>query len=867
MTSALINLPRTPVLFGKLMLFTAPMFLLIASLALYVVYSERFIIERDKFSARIGNSVGRTASALEQVLATDQHDDRTKAVAAQQMLLLLLGDQSIKCATLSRSASEAPQLVAPAGLGCQFQEVDEWLAVNLASSDWSVLRVGFSKDELTVIRQSQLRYSLIVLLGSLIASLLSSWIAFHWIVGKPLKNLIKDLVLARDAADRASQAKTRFLANMSHEIRTPMNGIIGTAEFLVDSQLDDRQRDSVRTISESANALMTIIEDILDFAQLEGTHLKLKEQEFELGELIYGAVRLVELDAAGKGIDLIVDYADDEQHAFVGDNGRLRQILLNLLNNAVKFTLEGSVALYVNVVPREGWSDLICRVVDTGIGIPNDKLSTIFKPFGQATEEMTRQFGGTGLGLTISAELVALMGGTLTARSVLGKGSEFDVTIPLRHGRKIDPPAAVTALNALTRARDFKALVIVDLGNNLDALSVCLHRWNITCDKLFDPEQAVDQMMCAERQGAGYDLVVLDFDMSKTSSIDLATLIRNEDTIAGTPLVLLSRATIVTHQYHGFKGLFDAVLTKPVQPLALAQQLHLLLDGQAKPKGEPSEEKTVDADPIFASTDFLVVDDNEINRKVLALQLEPTGASVRFACNGSEAVESILERPADVILMDLSMPVMSGFEATSEIRSIESRQNRTPCLIFAISGNVLSEHKAFAQKVGMDGFIAKPTRREDLISTIAPKLQVSVHPCSANISETAPKATSPLETASELVEEALLDEKAVSYLREALDPGEFSDLTAVLIANGDEALADISTFFDDGNMTAVSTAAHKLAGSAASFGCIAIARAMSTLELDIKADEVISKDRVSNISLAWINTKTALFAMLQQVEN
>lgn len=716
-----IKLPKTFVLFGKLVLFTVPVFFALAMAGLYVVYNERLLAARDDMYLRIGNSVGRSASALEQILSDDRIDAATKTVVAQQVLLLLLGDQSVKCATLSWAGDTEPELVAPIGLGCQFRDVDDSLSIDIAASRGATLGVGFSTEELVIVRQSQLRYSLIVLLWSFIASLLSSWVAFRWIVGKPLDSLIGDLVAARDAADHANEAKTRFLTNMSHEIRTPMNGIIGTAELLGDSDLDDHQRDRVRTISSSANALMAIIEDILDFAKMEAARLTLNEEEFLLEDVISGVSALVETTATGKGIDLVIEYQGDEACAFVGDRSRLRQVLLNLLGNAVKFTREGSVTLSAMIVPRDGWSDVTFRVTDTGIGIESDKLEAIFQPFTQASEETTLQFGGTGLGLTISSELVALMNGALAARSTLGAGSEFEFTIPLRHGRDIDVPKAITDISAMALTRTITVLVVDDLEANLRIIGGYLAGWHITCDTVQSPDEVVEKMVQAARRGAAYDAVIIDYAMPKIGGGELAALIRAEPSIAATPLILLCSGTVATRMSRAFNGPLDATIAKPALPRMLAQALHGALGRDAPTAGEKRAELPRDSEAALAGLSMLVVDDNDINREVLGFQLAPTGASVRFACNGLEAVDSVASHPCDIILMDLSMPGMNGFDATKEIRAIEARENRVPSLIFALTGNVLAKHKQAAQDAGMDGFITKPTRRQDLVDAIADK--------------------------------------------------------------------------------------------------------------------------------------------------
>jgi signal transduction histidine kinase len=294
-----------------LVLFTVPIFFVLSSLGLLYIHNEQMTDARDSLSTRIGNSVDRTATSVERLLKSDSFQGQERRTAAQQLLLLLVNDQAITCARLSNPDSpELEALIAPVGLGCDFSPVDSWLRIDIASDTFSLLEAGYQETELAAARSAQWKYSLTVLLGSLMISLLSSWIAFRIIVGRPLNDLIANLVRARDDANTASRAKTRFLANISHEIRTPMNGIIGTAELLSESKLTPQQEASVQTIVNSGNSLIHIIEDILDFAKIEAEKLEMNEDEFHLSDVVYDASDLVEPAAAGKGIDLVIDVPD-----------------------------------------------------------------------------------------------------------------------------------------------------------------------------------------------------------------------------------------------------------------------------------------------------------------------------------------------------------------------------------------------------------------------------------------------------------------------------------------------------------------------------------------------------------------------------
>ena len=853
-----IILPRTLVLFSKLVLVMVPLFCLLAASGLYFVYNERFVTERDALATRIGNSVGRSAGTLEQILSINQTDDALKLVAAQQILLLLLGDQSIKCATLSRSTETAEQLAAPIGLGCSLSEVDDWLTIDLSTPGWASLRVGFSNEELEVVKKSQLRDSLIVLLGSLAASLMSSWLAFRWIVGKPLNNLIKDLVEARDAAEHANETKVRFLANMSHEIRTPMNGIIGTTEILSESDLDNSQRRSVQTISSSANALMTIIEDILDFAKIEAAHLELNEQEFSLENLVTDVFDLIEPATRSKGLHLSLNSIEEHPHTFIGDQGRLRQVLLNLLANAVKFTPKGNISLTIQLNSYENYSDVKFRVADMGIGIPADKLETIFQPFSQVSDETTRQFEGTGLGLSISSELVTLMNGKLSVTSTLGEGSEFEFTIPLHHGNFKETPNEITELLQLTRSRPFNVLIASPLNSNQEIISKWLSKWSITFETICDTAEIINKMIQLVDHGTAFDAVIIGLSSPTGENNHLTSLIRDNPKISKTPLIILSQSTDIQTPSVKTSHHFNEILTKPITSKELARKLNTALKDNNSKTHQIVIDSTVYMDELFKGVDFLLVDDNEINRRILTLQLAPTGASIRTACDGSEAVEIQSKNPADIVLMDISMPIMNGFDAAKAIREIELNQLNQPSLIFAVSGNVLKEHKEAAEEAGMDGFIGKPTRRENLIETIAPRWINSGRQRSKTMLQDPTDLSRQSDARNESQLPPLINETAISDLHEMLGDIEYDNFVALLVKNGDQTLTDIYNHLDHSDTKAAADAAHKFSGGAGSFGCLSIAEAMSALAHDLYTNKQISENRLPNIKSTWTITKDQL---------
>lgn len=858
----MLRLPRPTVLFLKLLLFTVPTFLLLSSFALYLLYSDRFFDARDEFSTRLGNTVGRTAGALERVLVDQSYDEQTKNYFAQQMLQLLLGDRAIKCATLSRPGIETPDLAAPSSVGCKFSDVDDWLEVDLTTSKKQVLRAGFNTDEVEAILQSQLKNSFFVLACSLLASIASSWFAFRRIVGKPLNALIHDLVLARDAAEHANAAKTRFLANMSHELRTPLNGVLGNVELLRETNLTEYQRERLNTISKSGNVLMAIIMDLLDFAKIDAAHIELKRDEFDLVELIYDTISMIELAAAEKGVELLVDCPTSLQHNFVGDSVRIRQILLNLLNNAVKFTDAGTITLQADCRSREGWSDVTFRVVDTGLGIPRNKLGMIFHPFSQANDTTTREFGGVGLGLTISRELVTLMNGELTAKSKLGVGSEFTCWMPLQNGPVRQEPHEFKNLQKLVKTNPTKVLLVDSQVRYLELASEMLSQLGISCTTSLKADDINPLLDAAAKDGKRYDAVLIDAEMVHATELNLATNIRQVSSVIDTPIILVTPVTKINCRPLAPGELYDAILSKPLKPKALAQTLFKSLTSIQPLLPVEESSRPPLGHNIFEGADLLLVDDHEVNLSVLAGQLKPTGANMRFASDGIQALDACAKQRPDIILMDISMPHMDGFEATENIRRIERENSAQACLIFAVSGNVLDEHRVAAQAAGMDGFIQKPTSREDLISIIAPKWNEF-----GNIGAFAtPRGAESNSSAvlSEINGTSLIDMERFGKLQAVFEASEFEDLLKALITSGDAILEAIKTHIEADNLLEAAGSAHKLKGSSANLGCAAISKAMASLEKKLTGGLNVSPQELASISVVWSSTKTTLLGFFDQ---
>jgi signal transduction histidine kinase/ligand-binding sensor domain-containing protein/CheY-like chemotaxis protein len=517
-----------------------------------------------------------------------------------------------------------------------------------------------------------------------------------------------EAVEARQEAERANQAKSVFLATMSHEIRTPMNGVLGMASLLAETSLTTEQQEYTDTIRSSGDALLTVINDILDFSKIESGNLELDYHGFDMRQCLEEVMDVFSSKAAQKGLDLVyqIDYQIPAQ--IVGDGHRLRQILLNLISNAMKFTSKGEIFVGVNLVNKDHHElELAFHVRDTGIGIPPDKISRLFKAFSQVDSSTTRKYGGTGLGLVISQRLVELMGGSITVESEQGVGTTFSFTIKTSESQE----SIRQYVHFNTVGNEGKKILLVDDNTtNLTILKTQLEQWKLSPTLAISGEQALQILSYHE----GFDLVITDMQMPDMDGVQLSQQIKIKQ--AHLPIVLLS--SVGDESRKKYPDLFAAVLNKPVKQ----QQLYRVIQSAFRPDGMPV---TVEAHPSrqvlsegFAEKyplRILIAEDNPVNQKLAVRVLNKLGyREIDIATNGKEAIEKLEQQFYEIILMDVQMPEMDGLEATRRIRAMAGERP----VIIAMTANAMQGDREECIAAGMDDYIGKPIKLEMMVGML-----------------------------------------------------------------------------------------------------------------------------------------------------